>query len=122
MGQGNPLGAVRRRRGGALGRPPSKIQADVDGSNPFNYARLVQPVLDKKCVGCHEKEQALDLSGVGGQPNGWTRSYTNLAGKFGFYFDVSNGSINRGVHGGSRTIAGQFGARASGLIKYLDQG
>lgn len=109
------------RRPLALGRPPSKIQADVDGSNPFNFVRLVQPVLDTKCVACHEKEKALDLGGSGGGPNGWTRSYTNLAGKFGFYFDVSNGSINGGVHGGSRTIAGQFGARASGLIKYLEK-
>ncbi len=114
--------ASERGRPLALGRAPSKIQADVEGSNPFNFVRLVQPVLDEKCVACHEKEKAIDLSGAGGGPNGWTRSYTNLAGEFGFYFDVSNGSINRGVHGGSRTIAGQFGARASGLMKYLDKG
>ena len=36
-----------------------------------------------------------------GGPNGWTRSYANLAGKYGFYFNVGNGSINQGVHGGS---------------------
>ena len=30
----------------ALQRPPSKIKGDVDGSNPFNYVRLVQPTLD----------------------------------------------------------------------------
>ena len=49
----------------------------------------------------------------------FTRSYNNLAGKYGFFFHVTNGAINTGVHGGSRTIAGQFGARASGLLKYL---
>ena len=34
----------------------------------------------------------------------------------------SNGSINSGVHGGSRSIAGQIGARASGLLEYLVKG
>ncbi|MCI0534470.1 MAG: hypothetical protein L0Z50_04515, partial [Verrucomicrobiales bacterium] len=34
----------------ALRRPPSRLQADVDGSNPFSYPRLVQPVLDRNCV------------------------------------------------------------------------
>ncbi|MCP4453183.1 MAG: hypothetical protein GY809_17110, partial [Planctomycetes bacterium] len=105
----------------ALKRPPSKIQPDVDGSNPFNYVRLVQPVLDRHCVGCHQTENALDLAGVIEGKNGWTRSYTNLAEKYGFYFHVGNGSINQGVHGGSRTIAGQFGARASALMPYLSE-
>jgi hypothetical protein len=103
----------------ALRRPPSRIEPDVDGSNPFNYVRLVQPVLDRKCVTCHEQENALDLSGTGDGPHGWTRSYTNLGAEYGFYFHVSNGSINSGVHGGSRTIAGQFGARAAKLMEYL---
>ncbi len=53
--------------------------------------------------------------------NGWTRSYNNLAAKYGFYFHVSNGSINTGIHGGSRTIAGSFGARVSGLLKFMEE-
>jgi len=127
----------------ALGRMPSKIRPDVDGSNPFNYVRLVQPVLDRNCVTCHQEKKALDLTGVieGGNGwtrsytnlagkhgfyfhvwgNGWTRSYTNLAGKYGFYFHVSNGSIKTGVHGGSRTIPGQFGAKAAPLLSYMDE-
>jgi hypothetical protein len=40
----------------ALGRPPSKLQPDVDGSLPLNYARLVQPLFEGKCVTCHKKE------------------------------------------------------------------
>ena len=56
-----------------------------------------------------------------GGKHGWTRSYENLAAKYGFYFSVSNGSINSGVHGGSRTIAGRFGARAAPLLPYLDE-
>ena len=106
----------------ALRRSPSKIEADVDGSHPFNYVRLVQPVLDRNCVECHRNEGALDLTGTIEGGHGWTRSYNNLAKKYGFYFDVGNGSINSGVHGGSRTTAGKFGARASGLLKYLGAG
>ncbi len=105
----------------ALKRPPSKIRPDVEGSNPFNYVRLVQPVLDRHCVACHQERRAIDLGGAIEAKFGWSRSYQNLAPKFGFYFHSSNGSINSGVHGGSRTTAGQFGARASKLIGYLDQ-
>jgi len=105
----------------ALRRAPSKIQLDVDGSNPFNYVRLVQPVLDRNCVSCHRSEKAPDLTGFVEGENGWTRSYNNLAEKYGFYFHVSNGSINTGVHGGSRTIAGAFGARISGLLNFMDE-
>jgi hypothetical protein len=104
----------------ALRRPPSKIEPDVDGSNPFNYVRLVQPALDRNCVGCHQEKKALDLSGTIEKGHGWTRSYANLAGKYGFYFHVSNGSINTGVHGGTRTVAGRFGAKAAPLLPYLD--
>ena len=75
--------------------------------------------LDRHCVGCHQQRKALDLSGTAVDANGFTRSYNNLAGKYGFYFHVSNGSINAGVHGGSRTVPGQFGAQAAPLLKYL---
>jgi len=105
----------------ALLRPPSKIEPDVDGSNPFSYVRLVQPVLDRSCASCHEEKKALDLSAKIAGKNGWSQSYTSLAGPYGFYYDVGNGAINNGVHGGSRTVPGQFGAKASKLLEYLDE-
>jgi len=105
----------------ALGRAPSKIQPEVAGSNPFNFVRLVQPVLDRNCVACHLEKHALDLRGIVEGKHGWTRSYSNLAGEYGFYFHVFNGAIKTGVHGGSRTTPGQFGAAASPLLPYLDQ-
>ncbi len=98
---------------------PSQLQPEAEGSNPFNYVRLVQPVLDRNCVECHRREQALDLSGAIVAPHGWTQSYMNLAGQYGFYYHVTNGSIRSGVHGGSRSIAGAFGARAAPLLPYL---
>jgi hypothetical protein len=105
----------------ALRRAASKIQTEVDGSNPFNFVRLVQPVLDRNCVACHLEKQAPDLRGVAEGKHGWTRSYTSLADKYGFYFHVFNGAINTGVHGGSRTIPGKFGAAASPLLPFLDE-
>jgi hypothetical protein len=111
--QGTPL---------AFRRAPSEIVPDVEGSNPFSFVRLVQPVLDGRCVECHRQKKALDLTGKIEGGYGWTRSYTNLAAKYGFYFHVQNGSINTGVHGGARTNPGEFGARAARLLKYLDQG
>jgi len=41
----------------AMRRPPSRLKPDVDGTNPFSYPRLVQPVLDRNCVACHAKEK-----------------------------------------------------------------
>ncbi len=115
-------GPVRSERTSAgHARAPSKITPDVDGSNPFNYVRLVQQVLDRQCVECHQAKGALDLAGVVEGPYGWTRSYNNLAPKYGFYFHVTNGAILTGVHGGARTIPGQFGARAAGLLPYLSE-
>ena len=105
----------------AMQRPPSKIRPDVEGSNPFSYVRLVQPVLDRHCVSCHREKKALDLTSAIEKKYGWTRSYVNLAGKYGFYFHVRNGSIKTGVHGGARTIAGKFGARAAKLLEYMDE-
>jgi len=103
----------------ALQRPPSKLSPPPEGAYPFSFVRLVQPVLDRHCVGCHLEKGAVDLRGIVEGPYGWTRSYNNLAGKYGFYYHVHNGSINEGIHGGSRTIPGRFGARAAPLLKYL---
>ncbi|MCL2744818.1 MAG: hypothetical protein FWE67_13300 [Planctomycetaceae bacterium] len=106
-------------RAKAFQRKPSVIQNEGYGTFPLNYVQLVQPVLDSHCVECHQKEKALDLSGIPDQQFGWTRSYNNLAKKYGFYFNTTNGSIKDPIHGGSRTIPGQFGAIAAPLQKYL---
>jgi hypothetical protein len=53
--------------------------------------------------------------------HGFSRSYTNLASNFGFYYDSTNGSMHRPGRGGARTEAGSFGARAARLTDYLDE-
>lgn len=103
----------------ALRREPSKLRPEAEGSNPFSYVRLVQPVLDRNCVGCHREKKALDLAGTIEGKHGWSRSYTNLAGRYGFYFESTNGVFNAAQRGGSRTTPGHFGARASKLLDYL---
>jgi hypothetical protein len=77
----------------ALERRPSRLSPDVDGTNPFSYPRLVQPVLDQYCVACHKKEAdkapSLDSRLVefrpGWRPTAYYASYLSLAPKFGFY-------------------------------------
>ena len=97
----------------ALRRPPSRLKPDVDGSNPFSYPRLVQPVLERHCTECHRKEadKAPNLDRDPIQKK-WYASYNSLAPDYGFY---SYGS-------GHRTTPGQFGARASKLLELLDKG
>ncbi len=97
----------------ALLRKPSVLQADVDGSKPFSYPRLVQPVLDKHCVSCHEKHPKKPMN-LGREPitNRWYASYANLSKDHAFW--------NYGHS--HRTTPGKFGARASKLLKLLDEG
>ena len=107
----------------ALRRPPSPIQPDAGGSWPLSYPRLVQPVLDRNCVQCHTERRTYGLSGrlSGTQPK--SESFNLLAGRV-WFCSGGNGGIqgpqNRG--GGSRSIAGQIGARASSLFALLEKG
>ncbi|OHB79443.1 MAG: hypothetical protein A2V98_11930, partial [Planctomycetes bacterium RBG_16_64_12] len=97
----------------ALSRPPSRLKPDVEGSNPFSYPRLVQPVLDRQCTECHQKE-ADKAPSLAREPieRNWFASYNSLAPQFGFYDYKS----------GHRTTPGQFGAHASKLLEILDKG
>jgi len=95
----------------AMRRAPSRLEPEAEGSNPFSYPRLVQPVLDRHCVSCHQEKKALNL---GREPlhRKWYASYANLTPQFGFY-----------DYGDSyRTVPGRFGARASKLFTLLEQG
>ena len=99
----------------ALRRSPSRLLPDVDGSNPFSYPRLVQPVLDRHCVPCHA-ERAVDKKApnLAREPiqRNWYASYLSLAPNFGFH-----------CYGdGYRTTPGRFGARASKLLEVLEKG
>jgi len=107
----------------AFRRAPSRIAPDVDGTNPFSYPRLVQPVLDRHCVKCHAespgKAPPLDASPVKHGQSTYFASYLSLAPKFGFY-DYGGRDFNDPKW--YRTTPGEFGARASGLYRLLREG
>ena len=42
----------------AMRRAPSRIKPAPEGARPYSYVRLVQPVLDAKCVSCHGEKRA----------------------------------------------------------------
>ena len=90
----------------ATQRPPSKIQPEAGGVEPVNFYRLVRPVFAKHCISCHEdRNQPPDFS------------YDSLE-PYAFYFHADGGSNHMSwLHGGSRSIAGKFGARRSQLYK-----
>jgi hypothetical protein len=101
----------------AFRRQPSEIQPDVDGAHPFSYPRLVQPVLDRSCVACHEKEAKAPKLGKGDfekSKDHWFTSYNALK-PYSFYFDNL-------LWNDPRTTPGKFGARASRLFAILEKG
>ena len=65
----------------AAARGPSTIEPGPDGSQPFGYPRLVQPLLDRYCTRCHDGTAGPDKSDLRltGEPTQFfSRSYENL--------------------------------------------
>jgi formylglycine-generating enzyme required for sulfatase activity len=57
----------------AMRQPPCEIEPVQGPARPFSFAREVQPVLDRRCVGCHNAStapQRPDLRGVPIDPRG----------------------------------------------------
>lgn len=105
---------ARPRVPSAMRRAPSQIKPDPEGTNPFNYVKLLQPVIDAKCVKCHEESndpRAVDLS-RGPENEHFFTSYRNLK-PFCFFF-------NHYLWTEARTTPGKFGANASKLYQILN--
>ena len=98
----------------AMKRKPSHIKPEVEGSNPFSYVRLVQPVLDKNCVSCHREGGKEPVLSGAIDDKQWLPSYRNLK-PYAFYY--SNGDFVE-----SKTYPGKFGALASKLYQQLEKG
>ena len=99
-------------------RQPSKIQPGPDGSKPFSYPILVQPVLNEKCVSCHNAEKAEGNVILTGEPDGhYTKSYNALVNYTSrTYWGAPEGNFE------PRTEPDRFGARPSKLTKLLETG
>ena len=101
----------------ALGRAPSRIKPGPDGSRPFSYPRLVQPVLDQHCVRCHDgKEPGRPV--LTGEPEGdFTKSYNALVSRVSF---TAWNRPNQNFEPMTEPL--RFGAIASPLAGLLDRG
>jgi len=104
------------RQPAALRRPPSRIRPGPDGIRPFGYPRLVQPILDRHCVRCHDGTKGPGKSRLAltGEPAGaFTRSYEGLRPYLRWY-EWGGKSIRH-----ITTRPGHIGADESPLSKIL---
>jgi hypothetical protein len=100
----------------AVQRPPSRIKPGPEGSQPMNFARLVQPVLDRHCVSCHDGETGEGRSHpeLTDHPRGeFSRAYENLK-EFVRWYEWGGASISQ-----IATRPGECGADASPLTQIL---
>jgi len=104
----------------ALSRPPSTIEPAPDGSKPLCYPILVQPVLDKHCVRCHNPQKPEGKVVLTGEPQGhYTVSYNALAHRVAYSCWGGRPGDFRQVNNEPLSTPGQFGALGSPLMKML---
>jgi hypothetical protein len=97
----------------AMRRAPSALQPECGPVEPVSYYRQIKTIFDQKCLPCHKEKR------MGPQD----MSYEALKEDYTFWFSGAMlGDMTTaysGVHGGSRTIPGRFGARASKIGQAL---
>ena len=117
VGCHEPTGAAPSGRASmALARPASTIEPGPEGSRPFSYARLVQPVLDRHCVRCHDGTTGTDKSPLvltGAAEGTFSRSYNALK-PFVRWHEWGEASLS-----GAVTQPGRLGADSSRLTQIL---
>ncbi len=117
-------------------REPSTLDPGVFGGRPFAFPHDIQPILDAKCVSCHnetQKDGDLDLTGAieGEGSDAFTRSYLTLMNDRDFYGEGTNPKNAAEAlvprFGGRNQIqvtepGGMYGALGSRLMKLLREG
>jgi hypothetical protein len=97
----------------ATRRPPSRLEPECGPVEPISYYRQIKPIFEQKCLPCH-KEKGKGLQDM---------SYEKLKEDYTFWFSgamfTDMTTAYSGIHGGSRTIPGRFGARASKIGRTL---
>jgi len=112
-----------RRTAQALCRGPSTIEPCPEGSKPLSYPILVQPVLERKCVSCHNPQKPDGGVVLTGQPQGhYTVSYNALAPRVSYSAWGSKPGDFRQVNSEPLSTPEFFGARGSPLMKMLLEG
>ena len=100
----------------AMRREPSRLKAGPEGTLPFSFPFLVQPILDKNCVKCHDGNPGPNKSKVAltGEPAGqFTKSYESLK-PFVKWYEWGGASIEPII-----TRPGRIGADVSPLTGIL---
>ena len=101
----------------AFRRPASKLTPDVEGTRPTNFPELIQPILDKHCVACHDKPESKKEGApvLTREPfqRKWYASYVSLVGGGHAFYNYGDPL---------RSTPGKVGARASKLYPMLKKG
>ncbi len=112
-------GATARPQTLAMRRAPSALQPEAEGSYPLTFPRLVQPVLDRKCLACHDQnKKAPSLHGDRLGKQGWSEAFQTL-NKYAWGMSGGNGIA---LKERQYSIPGQDGARVSKLYLMLQRG
>ena len=118
VGCHEPPGSVAASRPTlAMRRAPSRLQAGPDGSRPMSFPLLVQPVLDRHCVRCHDGQEGSGkskLTLVSDSAKTFSRSYQNLK-PFLRWYEWGGESISQ-----IATHPGHIGADESSLRRVLE--
>ncbi|MCL2623456.1 MAG: hypothetical protein FWD31_07300, partial [Planctomycetaceae bacterium] len=89
----------------AMQRAPSPLQPEIGPIEPVSYYRQIKPIFENECIDCHRRENQGPID----------MSYEALKEEYTFWFSGAMlGGVNSaysGVHGGTRSIPGRFGAR-----------
>lgn len=103
------------KRVAAALRAPSPLKPGPDGSNPFSFPRLIQPILDKHCVSCHSgEERAVEPALTGDPTSPFSVSYDNLR-PYIRYYEWLGDTIRPVV-----SLPGECGADMSPLAEIID--
>jgi hypothetical protein len=100
----------------AIRRPPSQLEPGPEGSRPLSFPLLVQPILDRHCVPCHDGQTGFGHSKLvlTGEPAGsFSRAYQNLR-PFLRWYEWGEASISQ-----IASYPGRAGADASPLTRIL---
>ncbi len=96
-------------------REPSTLVPGPDGSKPFSFQRLIQPLLDKRCAQCHDGQEDSPAPALTNEDDGhFTVAYNNLDDYISYY-EWYGKPIREVV-----SLPGECGADMSPLSKIVD--
>ncbi|MCX5674399.1 MAG: hypothetical protein NTX87_05275 [Planctomycetota bacterium] len=108
----NRAETARARPLAALARPPSRIEPIKDVPDVFDFPRDIQPILDRRCVRCHNYQKPdglIILTGDRGPT--YSHAYVTL---------MSRGQVAHGRDAQGNRPPRSIGSSASPLMKLLD--